>query len=642
MAVGQCPSCSAPVDFRPGAGKVKICEHCNTVVLRGEFKLENLGKVAELLDTESPLKVGLSGAYSGSAFSVVGRIQKANAGGTWDEWCLSFDDGRAAWLSESEGDWNLMFPLDGVVLPDPNALRPLLLFPIRDKTFCVEEVDRASTLAAEGQLPEFNREHLYADCTGPRGVFASLDYGQNAPGEAYVGNKVSLAQLGFDKGALEPQPRHEALKGARCTNCNGMLELKAPDATKRVACPYCGALLDVAHGKLNFLQLLEKPPYEPVLPLGAQGTLEGTPCTVLAFLIRSCTVEGTRYPWEEYLLWNREKGFAWLIHSTGHWSLLTPIPAGEVQLQARAAQYLNVSYRAYQSVFATTEYVAGECYWTVTVGELAKATEFVAPPYSVNLDETQKEVTFTFGKMLEPGAVQAAFRLKAKLPPPQGIASALVNPFREKASSAWKWSALWCIGLIALTVVFAAMGNTATYYSGDFSVPAGAASGSPESQAFSEPFEISADVPLEVSMSAPGLSNNWLGVSVDLVNEKTGEVIAVYGEAEHYSGVTDGESWSEGSRTISKQTDKVDRGFYVLRATPQYDANKATNFGLTVRADDTPGFCCPFLLFFMLLVGPLYYQLRASSFETQRWADSVFQMAPGADSFPNRKDDDDD
>ena len=46
MKVGDCPSCRAPVEFRPGAGQIKVCEFCQTVIFRGEVKLESLGKVS--------------------------------------------------------------------------------------------------------------------------------------------------------------------------------------------------------------------------------------------------------------------------------------------------------------------------------------------------------------------------------------------------------------------------------------------------------------------------------------------------------------------------------------------------------------------------------------------------------------------
>ncbi|MBL9037894.1 MAG: DUF4178 domain-containing protein [Archangium sp.] len=643
MKVGDCPSCRAPVEFNPGAGPVKVCEYCNTVVVRSGASLESRGKVAELVDTESPLKVGLAGTHSGAAFTLVGRLQKSNGSATWDEWCLTFDDGRTAWLSESEGEWNLMFPIEATTPPGPDTLRPLETFTLRERTFVVEEVGFAETTSAQGQLPAYNKKHVFIDATGPAGVFASLDYAEMSPGEAYVGNRVTLKQLGFDPSELQPTPKRTALHDARCTQCNGMLALQAPDAAKRVACPFCGALLDVAHGKLSFLQHLDKPPYDPRIPLGRKGTLDGVTFTALAFLIRSCEVEGTRYAWEEYLLWNRAEGFRWLMNANGHWTLLTPIAAGEVQKNFREVKYKNESYRAYQEVYARTDYVAGECYWQVQVGELARATEYISPPKSVNLDFTDSEATYTFGVLLASEVVEKAFALE-KQPAPTGIAPAQLNPHKTKASEGWVWSAIWGGVLLVLMMVFAMLGTTAEYYRGTFTVPAHAAPGSPESQQFSEPFEIKKKVPLEVHLDAPGLDNNWLGVDVALVNTADGEVISVYAEPSYYSGVDDGERWSEGSRDETKQTDVVDPGMYMVRVTPQYEAGKATDFSVRVNADDGPGFCCPCFIFILLLLGPIFSSIRASGFETERWNESVFQSAPGVSTFPHAKvsDDDDD
>ncbi|MFZ5446601.1 MAG: zinc finger domain-containing protein [Myxococcota bacterium] len=650
MKVGDCPSCRAPVEFRPGAGQVKVCEYCNTVVFRGEVKLESLGKVAELMDTQSPLKVGLSGRYSGTPFTVAGRIQKSNATGTWDEWFLQFEDERQGWLAESEGEWKILFPMTNVAPPKCEALQVLGSFTLRDKTFVVEEKNAATTVAAQGQLPDFNRQHLYVDATGPKGIFCTLDEAGGQV-EAFVGSFTTLQALGFDPSELEPTPKKEALRQARCTNCNGPLELKAPDATKRVACPYCGALLEVQGGALNFLELLEKPPFEPRIPLGATGKLhdptvdkpQGPPpeWTCLAFLVRSCTVEGTRYPWDEYLLWNQVEGFRWLMHSNGHWTWLTPVPAGDVELAFRQAKYGGQTYRGYQSVYAVTEYVAGECYWQVRAGEMALASEFIAPPRSINCDQTETEATFTRGVMVENALLEKTFALEQKLNPPVGIAPAQPNVFSKKAGEAWAWAGIWGAALLLLIVVFSVMGSTEEFYRGHFSVPPAAGSASAEAQRFSEPFEIKKSVPLEVKIEVPGLSNNWLGVSIDLVNEKTGEVVAVYGETEYYSGVSDGESWSEGSRSVNKQTDVVEAGTYVLRATPSFEPARAVDYDITVAADDGAGACCPLFLFLLLLAAPLYYSLRANGFETSKWNDAVFQSSPGVSTFPYAKNDDD-
>ncbi len=642
MKVGECPSCRAPLEFKPGAGQVKVCEFCNTVVLRGEASLEKLGKVAQLVDTDSPLSLQVTGVHAGAPFTVVGRIQKGNATGTWDEWCLSFDDGRTAWLSESEGAWHLMVPMEGVVLPKAGALKPLSQLKLRDRAFVVEEVGSAHTVSAAGQLPEFNAQHDYVEATGPKGVFASIEYPAGGAPEALVGTRVTLDQLGFDKHALQSTPKRDALSQARCTECNGMLELKAPDATKRVVCPFCGALLDVTHGTLQFLQLLEKPPHEALIPLGAEGTLDSVKWVCIAFLIRSCRVEGTRYAWDEYLLWNHAQGFRWLMNANGHWTMLTPMPAGEVTLSFRSARVNNVSYRAFQEVFTITDYVVGECYWQVNVGETGKATEYVAPPKSINADLTENEVTFTAGTMLDPAEVSKAFRLKSALKAPDGVAPAQPNPFKAKASEAWKFTGLWAVFLVVLIIAFSATGTTTEYFNGEFTVPAEVASGSPESQRFSQPFEINRKVPLEVTVNAPGLQNNWLGVDVALVNTTNGEIISVYGETSFYSGVDDGESWSEGSRDTSKQTAEVDPGTYVVRVSPQYEAGRPTPFSVRVAADQGAGVVCPLLIFVLLLLVPIYYSSRSSGFETRRWNEAVFQSSPGVSTFPYASSDDDD
>src|SRR2546422_1163879 len=55
----NCPACGAPVSFKTGSSVVVVCEHCQSVVARTDRALEDLGKVAEIADTGSPLDVGL-------------------------------------------------------------------------------------------------------------------------------------------------------------------------------------------------------------------------------------------------------------------------------------------------------------------------------------------------------------------------------------------------------------------------------------------------------------------------------------------------------------------------------------------------------------------------------------------------------
>src|SRR5205807_9909826 len=69
----SCPACGAPIAFKMGSSIVVVCEFCHSVVARGDRKLEDLGKVAALVETNSPLEVGLRGAYQNISFELTGR-----------------------------------------------------------------------------------------------------------------------------------------------------------------------------------------------------------------------------------------------------------------------------------------------------------------------------------------------------------------------------------------------------------------------------------------------------------------------------------------------------------------------------------------------------------------------------------------
>ncbi|HBR55917.1 MAG TPA: DUF4178 domain-containing protein, partial [Blastocatellia bacterium] len=123
----NCPSCAAPIEFKAGSTIVVVCEFCRSAVARTDRALEDLGKVAEVVETQSPLKIGLKGEFKGNRFELTGRAQlKHEMGGVWDEWYATFSNGWVGWLAEAQGRFYMTFyqPLPaGTVLPDFEQLR---------------------------------------------------------------------------------------------------------------------------------------------------------------------------------------------------------------------------------------------------------------------------------------------------------------------------------------------------------------------------------------------------------------------------------------------------------------------------------------------------------------------------------------
>src|SRR5256714_12653235 len=131
----SCPACGAQVIFKTGSSVVVVCEFCTSVVARTDRGVEDVGKVADIVESGSPLEVNLRGVFLGVAFELTGRTQVRHAaGGFWDEWCAAFADGRWGWLAEAQGRFFLTFRLQ---VPAPTALPPFESVRLGDSVWAI-------------------------------------------------------------------------------------------------------------------------------------------------------------------------------------------------------------------------------------------------------------------------------------------------------------------------------------------------------------------------------------------------------------------------------------------------------------------------------------------------------------------------
>ncbi len=82
---------------------------------------------------------------------------------------------------------------------------------------------------------------------------------------------------------------------------------------------------------------------------------------------------------------------------------------------------------------------------------------------------------------------------------------------------------------------------------------------------FTEPFQLKGGENIRVSGQA-NVSNNWLYVAGDLINEETGLVQQFDLPMESYAGVEDGESWSEGNPNKTEIISALPAGTYTMRS----------------------------------------------------------------------------
>ena len=644
----NCPSCGASIEFQAGSTIVLVCPYCRSAVARTDRGLNDLGKVAEIADSQSPLKLGLKGTWKDIRFELTGRAQyRHELGGFWDEWYATFSNGWVGWLAEAQGRFYLTFfqPLaQGTTLPSfaEIQLGQFVNEVPSQSPLMVQEKGAATTAAADGEIPyQFtpNEKVQYADLAGKGGSFGTIDYSSDPPW-VFVGQQVTLAEIGLgDAKPVQRDARKVSVAAMGCPNCGGPLDLTVPDQSERVTCPNCNSLLDVNQGNLTYLHALNPPPAEQqfLLAVGIEGTFAGdVKYKIIGAMIRSVTIEGIKYFWHEYLLYNPMIGFRWLVHSDNQWNFVEPVNPADVEQVAyigagAVVKYGGNSFKIFQDAPAVVEFVKGEFYWRVEQGETVRAADYVSPPKMLSLEMTGNEMNWSLGTYMTNAEVEKAFTV-ADLPKPWGVAPN--QPFTGRFYYTWGFLPLLLLLVVAIFMI-PLTGLTKTILNQQIVLPPMTNPQTPQ-VVFSQPFPIKANGNVRITANAP-LNNTWADLDVDLVNDQSQEVESVNVPISYYSGVEDGESWTEGDQSQDAILSSLPAGQYTLRVEGTWEnATQPMSVSVKVEQNVNRGvnFCCAGVV---LLLIPLLNLFRKISFESRRWKDSMF----GSSSSSGSSDSDD-
>jgi hypothetical protein len=640
----NCPSCAAPIEFQAGSTIVLVCPYCRSAVARTDRGLADLGKVAEIAESESPLRLGLKGQFNGTRFELTGRAQmRHELGGFWDEWYATFSNGWVGWLAEAQGRFYLTFyqpaASGAAALPTFDQLTPGQFVPeIQSETpLMVQEKGVATAVAADGEIPYLltpGETSGYADLAGKNDAFATIDYSMSPPW-VFVGRQVALADIGLaDARPAEREKRRVSAAAMGCPNCGGPLNLVAPDKAERVTCPNCNSLLDVNQGNLSYLHALEPTNADKsfVLSVGAEGTFNDVRYKIIGAVIRSVLIDSVHYYWHEYLLYNPSVGFRWLVHSDNHWNFVEPVNPAEVESDPGAylaegptIRFRGQTFKVFQDANARVEYVQGEFYWRVEQGETVRAADYVAAPLMLSRESSSNEINWSLGTFLTVADVEKAFGIQ-DLPKPWGVAPN--QPFT--GSFYYTWGLLPLVGLLLVAAIMIPLaGTTSTVLSETVTMQPAAPGAS--TTVFSQPFQLKSNRNVRISASA-AFSNSGADLDIDLVDDKKNDVETVNIPISYFQGVEDGESWTEGSPSDSATTSSLPAGTYNLRIDGTFE-NITQPLPVTLKVEQNVNrgvnFGCALIA---LLIVPFVGLIRKWSFEGRKWKDSMFTVDTSDDS----------
>jgi endogenous inhibitor of DNA gyrase (YacG/DUF329 family) len=414
-----CPGCGAPVEFRSAQSAYAVCSFCRSTVVREGDKLARVGKMAELFDDHSPLRLQASGRWRDRAFTLVGRLQYKGETGAWTEWNALFDDGSAGVLGEDNGAY--VFSLPAAIqraVPQAAQFRLGATTAIDGKPFEIASNEQVALISAQGELPKLpplGQTFPMVELRSADGEVLSIDYGAQPP-QLTRGSAVRLEDLQMS-GLHDESAKTEGGRQFACPHCGAPVEVTLA-TSKSITCRSCNSLIDLASGVGGELRhAMQGEAVELAIPLGSVGQLQGTHWQVVGFQHRTGHEPGDdeEFGWDEYLLYNRKRGFIFLVDSEEGWSVVKPVTGAPALTPGeQSASYLGQKYELKYSYEAQTGYVAGEFYWPVERGQKTFNRDFAKGGGLLSMERGTKEVTWSSGSKIASDAVAKAFKLEGK------------------------------------------------------------------------------------------------------------------------------------------------------------------------------------------------------------------------------------
>lgn len=478
---------------------------------------------------------------------------------------------------------------------------------------------------------------------------------------------------------MSSAPIAPPLAWVTCPKCATQVPCYEPSRSACFGCFNCRTLFEAnpaaPDGKARIIKGFRKEHLiGPSLPLGITGALGRYYCRVTGYQVR--TEQQDRIAeWREYQLRPAEPIVGddpidfplQLAEYQGHWLLIRqarsyPATKGNQSFQGKewTSPSTGDTYRLWHRYQPVIRDARGEFDWNIIEDERLKVQELTCPPYLLTSEKSpDRQPIWYLAEYLEPSQVAAAFGVDAStLPNRLGTGAAQLNP--HDTAPAWRLFGVAAL-LLSLLAGWLAITRPSTATTETFIVPgapaAPAASASlliasptvdslgraviPAADAAATPSTPAASTgysqmlvsktivltypsALDITFTAPNLTNHWLEITASLVNEQTGRGYEVTRALEYYEGVEDGESWSEGNHSVSAVISGLPPGRYHLNLYPSPEAGM-NDTTLLVELEQHAGFPSNFAIILVLMsVLPLWHWMRRSSFESSRWENSDF------------------
>jgi len=617
-----CPSCNSSLVFKHVASNYHVCSNCDSVIQRDANDSVVATKQGSFINTISPIQIGSCGVWQNKPFEIIGGVRCWMQETVFHYWTILFSDNTIGLLSEGYGLYTICIEtklnqvihhgtLNTLKIGDKKSFELKATFVLTQKFNVVKmefmgevwfnnnskSIEIFEFAASNGNRLEFHQSLL-----------------QNVT--AFKAHSTSFKELELTKLS---ETKNETPTIIECNYCGTKNEIKLWPYTQSFGCMGCKTKYQINQNEKATIKGTNTKEEKFQLAINSKGKLFDVDYEIVGYAEKE---EKNIYKskWREYVLWNREEGFAFLSEYDGHWIFVkekndTPtLDKGNVGQFNYDGKIFDIYNRYRYNIIQSK----GIFPYNIYDDDALLVEEFICPPEVWIVEKSDQEgITWYHGQHIDKKEIEAAFHVS--LPNSKGVGAVeprgTISLFSLKIFTA----IIIALALIVHLIVGATLQEKVVFeqnfYLNDSTKTI---------NEVTQQFELTKSRSnLAFDLTAP-LDNNWISLDIQLINSKTGEEYNLSQGLEYYSGYEGGEHWSEGDKTTRNYISSLPKGNYYLKVQSTLDTYKpVSDFNLTVTNDVSMSRNVVIIMI-LLLIGPLGYYAYSKYIEMERWRNSEF------------------
>lgn len=634
MHMTSCPVCNSPVNFSSSYTNFIVCKTCKSSLSRKTGGGVDISSVSVLKQDETGVvHTGSHGEWNGRSFEVTGRLKCYFDGFHSNRWTILFADGTTQLLVETDGFLAIYEEVKDASKNKMETLNTTMLgteaiMIVTDRRSFIFNRSFCSNMFIEGEV--------YTETEGLK--FNAYELGDEGPGRMEVvdtknGGPYCWQLYYVTAGELKlkvPEIVHAA-KEVACAHCKKSTRLLVPQYSRFFTCSGCKGWNEIEPNGTITYKDSSFDEITGIVPVGTKGIINDTEY-IITCITQKLEVGSPKIYWREYTLFSLTAGFAFLSEFNGHWIFLQEAKFNERWLDYKKEIEVDgepfLLYNEYS--YKITDAVGESCVPFSTPGILAK--EFISPPEIYAAEKNKnKELAWFKGRHITSEEVELAFaEASPQMPLQSGVGAVQPMPFYMNMGLLQRMTLL-CIGLfLIMQVILSKMSGEKVLFEANYT---GLVDTIASKGLITPSFELDKwKSNLEFRISSP-VSNSWFEASMTLVNDANGKEYSFEKGVEYYYGITEGESWSEGSSSSEILLSSLPGGKYHMNIFPSFDnitPQDKREFSISV-VNDVPMWSNVFVMIGLLLIYPVIQWFRNRSFEKRRWYGS--ENNPYANSY---------